>query len=164
MPRPYVEITHVREFAAAHRLVSPDLSEAENRELYGPCFADHGHNYELEVTVRGPVEPRTGMVMDLNRLGALIAERVLQRIDHRHLNHDVPFLAGTITTAENVAVAIWRELEPAVRAYPGCKLFRIRLNESRANRVEYFGPAAGSSPSSSANSSASSAKTPRAKA
>lgn len=140
MTQPTVEITHVQEFSAAHRLVSGELSEAENRELYGPCFADHGHNYVLEVTIRGQVELRTGMVMDLNRLSRLIVERIVQRVDHRHLNHDVPFLAGTITTAENVAIAFWRELETPLAAYPGCTLHRIRLRESRMNFVDYYGP------------------------
>ncbi len=136
-----VEITHVQEFSAAHRLVSAALSELENRELYGPCFTDHGHNYVLEVTVRGELDPRTGMVMDLNRLSRLIVERIIQRVDHRHLNHDVPFLAGTITTAENVAVAFWRELAAPIAAF-GCRLHRIRLRESRMNFVDYFGPTA----------------------
>lgn len=137
---PEVEISHVQEFSAAHRLISPHLSEAENRELYGPCFTDHGHNYVLEVSVRGRVEARTGMVMDLNRLSRLIVERVIARVDHRHLNHDVPFLAGTITTAENVAVAIWGELAASISAYHGCRLHRVRLRESRMNYVDYYGP------------------------
>ncbi len=135
-----VEITHVKEFSAAHRLTSAHLSERENRELYGPCYRDHGHNYVVEVTVRGRVDARTGMVMDLNRLSVLMDERLIQKVDHLHLNHDVPFLAGTITTAENVAIAFWRELEPALRAFKGCKLHRIRLHESRANLVDYYGP------------------------
>jgi len=158
MRRPTVEITHMQEFSAAHRLVSPRLTQAQNRELYGPCFTDHGHNYALEVTVRGSVDPQTGMVMDLNRLSRLIVERIIARVDHRHLNHDVPFLKGTITTAENVAVAFWDELEPALRAFKGCKLYRIRLNESHANRAEYYGPRKAASRSSSASSSRSSAK------
>lgn len=162
MTRPSVEITHVQEFAAAHRLVSAHLSEAANRELYGPCFRDHGHNYVVEVTVRGEVDPRTGMVMDLNRLSRLMDERLIQKVDHRHLNHDVPFLAGTITTAENVALAFWRELEPALRAHPGCKLHRIRLHESRANVVDCYGPSPAPSRSSSKSSSTRSARTPRA--
>ncbi len=136
-----VEITHVQEFSAAHRLVSAELSESENRELYGPCFTDHGHNYVLEVTVRGALDAKTGMVMDLNRLSRLIVERIIQRVDHRHLNHDVPFLAGTITTAENVAVAFWRELAAPIAAH-GARLHRIRLRESRMNFVDYFGPTA----------------------
>ena len=140
MAAAFVEIVHSREFAAAHKLESSHLSEAENRELYGPCFRDHGHNYVIEVCVRGAVDPRTGMVMDLNRLSQIIVERVIDRVDHRHLNHDVPFLAGTITTAENVAIAFWREIEPHLRAYPGCTLHRIRLHESSANKVDYYGP------------------------
>ncbi|MCY3003180.1 MAG: 6-carboxytetrahydropterin synthase [Planctomycetota bacterium] len=164
MPRPTVEITHAQEFSAAHRLVSAHLSEQANRELYGPCFTDHGHNYVVEVTVRGTVDPKTGMVMDLNRLSKLVVERLIARVDHRHLNHDVPFLAGTITTAENVAVAFWDELEPALRNLPGCKLYRIRLHESRANKVEYYGPATAASRSSSPSSSRSSARTRGAKA
>lgn len=163
MAAPIVLITHVQEFSAAHRLISPHLSEAENRALYGPCFNDHGHNYELEVTVRGPVDARTGMVMDLNRLSRLMVETLIRRVDHLHLNHDVPFLAGTITTAENVAVAFWRELEPQLRAIPGCKLYRIRLHESRANKVDYYGPTTAPSRSSSRNSSRNSAKTRGAK-
>jgi 6-pyruvoyltetrahydropterin/6-carboxytetrahydropterin synthase len=143
MAAPIAEITHVVEFSAAHRLTSAHLSERENRELYGPCFRDHGHNYVLEVTVRGRVDARTGMVMDLNRLGALLHERLVAKVDHRHLNHDVPFLAGTITTAENVAIAFWRELEPHLRVLKGCKLHRIRLHESRANVVDYYGPSRG---------------------
>jgi 6-pyruvoyltetrahydropterin/6-carboxytetrahydropterin synthase len=143
MPGPIVEITHVQEFSAAHQLVSRELSEAENRELYGPCYRDHGHNYVVEVTVRGSVEPRTGMVMDLNRLSRIVAERIVAKVDHRHLNHDVPFLEGTIPTAENVALAFWRELEPALRGFPGCNLHRIRLHESRTNRIDYYGPGTG---------------------
>jgi 6-pyruvoyltetrahydropterin/6-carboxytetrahydropterin synthase len=135
-----VEITHAQEFSSAHKLESPHLSEAQNRELYGPCYRDHGHNYVVEVTVRGTVDARTGMVMDLNRLSRLVVERLIERVDHRHLNHDVPFLAGTITTAENVAIAFWRELEPSLRAQPGCTLHRIRLHESRSNKVDYYGP------------------------
>jgi 6-pyruvoyltetrahydropterin/6-carboxytetrahydropterin synthase len=140
MSRPNVEITHVQEFSAAHRLRSPALSEAANRELYGPCFNDHGHNYVVEVTLRGSVDEPTGMVMDLNRLGRLVIDKLIQRVDHKHLNHDVPFLAGVIPTAENVAVAFWSELEPSLRDYPGCRLHRIRLHESRNNRVDYYGP------------------------
>jgi 6-pyruvoyltetrahydropterin/6-carboxytetrahydropterin synthase len=152
MSAPQVEITHVQEFSAAHRLASPELSEAENRELYGPCARDHGHNYVLEVTVRGPLEPRTGMVMDLNRLGRIVGERLIAAVDHRHLNHDVPFLEGTIPTAENVAVAFWRELEPALKGTRGCTLHRIRLHESRTNRIDYYGPDRGRSPGSSSGS------------
>ncbi len=140
MAPPIVEITHRLEFSAAHRLDCPELSSEQNRELYGPCNTRHGHNYELEVSVRGPVDARTGMVLDLNRLSRFVQERVIAKIDHRDLNEHVPFLSGIVPTAENVAVAIWRELEPLLRDYPGCRLSRIRVHESRSNMVEYTGP------------------------
>lgn len=140
MSSPVVEITHVLEFSAAHRLASPHLSEAENRALYGPCFNAHGHNYVVEVTLRGEVDERTGMLMDLNRLSRLVAGALIERVDHKHLNHDVPFLSGVIPTAENVAIAFWREIEPQLRANPACRLHRIRLRESNRNLVDYYGP------------------------
>jgi 6-pyruvoyltetrahydropterin/6-carboxytetrahydropterin synthase len=144
MSEPSVEITHVQEFSASHRLHNPQLSDEENRELYGICNNPngHGHNYVVEVTVRGPVPDGTGMVMDLNRLQRLILERLIEPVEHKHLNFDVPFLEGTITTAENVAVAFWRELEPGLAPFRGAELHRIRVRESRMNYVDYYGPQA----------------------
>lgn len=141
MPRPIVEITRREEFSAAHRLHNPALSDAENRELYGVCnnANGHGHNYAFEVTVRGPVPDGTGMVMDLNRLMVLLRREIVDVVDHKHLNHDVPFLAGVIPTAENVAVAFWRRLAPHVARFDGARLHRIRVWESRANFVDYHG-------------------------
>ena len=140
MARPVVEIVHREEFAAAHRLWSPDLDEGENRALYGPCATLHGHNYAVEVCVRGPVAARTGMVMDLNRLGALVRRELLDAVDHRNLNTDVPFLEGVIPTAENLAVAFWERLAACLEEHDW-RLHRIRLYESRTNFVDYFGPA-----------------------
>lgn len=135
-----VEITHRAEFSAAHRLASPELDEEQNRRLYGPCFNDHGHNYEVEVTVVGEPAPATGMVMNLTDLTRIIDERILRPVDHKHLNHDVSFLDGVIPTAENVAIAFWGQIEPEIRPIERCRLHRIRLYESRANFVEYRGP------------------------
>jgi 6-pyruvoyl-tetrahydropterin synthase len=142
MSEPIVEITHVQEFSASHRLHNPALSEAENRELYGICNNPngHGHNYVVEVSVRGPVPDGTGMVMDLNRLSRLIVERLIEPVEHKHLNFDVPFLEGVIPTAENVAVAFWRELEPGLAPFRGARLSRVRVRESRMNYVDYTGP------------------------
>jgi 6-pyruvoyltetrahydropterin/6-carboxytetrahydropterin synthase len=141
---PEVELVRREEFSAAHRLASPALSRAQNQALYGVCFRGHGHNYELEVAVRGRVDARTGMVMNLTDLMHLVRERIVARVDHRDLNRDVPFLRGVIPTAENVALAFWRELEPHVREFPGCRLHRIRLYESRSNVVEVLGRASSS--------------------
>lgn len=135
-PAPEVELLRREEFCAAHRLASPALTRAQNQALYGPCFRAHGHNYELEVAVRGPVDARTGMVMNLTDLMSLVREVIVARVDHRDLNRDVPFLRAVIPTAENLALAFWRELEPHVRKYPGCRLHRIRVYESRNNVVE----------------------------
>jgi len=138
-----VEITRAEEFSASHRLHDPRLSEAENRRLYGICNNPngHGHNYELEVSVRGPVA-ESGMVMNLTDLMALLRELVLPEVDHKHLNHDVPFLDGVIPTAENVAIALWRRIEPEIRRFDGCRLSRLRLRESRSSWVEYRGAGA----------------------
>lgn len=141
-----VEITHAFEFSASHRLHNPALSEEQNRALFGMCNNPHGHghNYVVEVTLRGQPDPRTGMLMDLNVLSRIVRERVFERVDHKHLNHDVPFLEGRITTAENLAIALWGELEPTIDRSPksdGCKLHRIKVRESRHNSAEYRGPA-----------------------
>lgn len=143
MNAPYVEITRREEFSASHRLHNPDLDDAQNRRLYGVCNNPngHGHNYEVEVTVRGPVPSGTGMVMDLNRLMLILREELIAAVDHKHLNHDVPFLSGVIPTAENVAVAFWNRLEPRLKGFEGCRLHRVRLHESRNNYVDYLGPA-----------------------
>ena len=130
-------------FSASHRLHSPELTDAENREVYGLCNNPngHGHNWVVEVTVRGELHEASGMVMDLNRLRLLVMEKLIARVDHLHLNHDVPFLAGVVPTAENIARAFWRELEPEIEGHEGCRLHRIRVRESRNNYVDYTGPA-----------------------
>jgi 6-pyruvoyltetrahydropterin/6-carboxytetrahydropterin synthase len=137
----HCEITHVQEFAASHRLHDPALSDEENRRLYGICNSvnGHGHNWVVEVTVRGGVQ-RSGMVMDLNRLKSIVMEKLVLPVDHLHMNHDVAFLAGVIPTAENVAIAFWGEIEPCLKDFEGCRLHRIRVRESRNNYVDYMGP------------------------
>jgi 6-pyruvoyltetrahydropterin/6-carboxytetrahydropterin synthase len=142
MPSDIVEITHVQEFAASHRLHNPAWTPQENRRIYGICNSEngHGHNWVVEVSVRGTLDEDSGMVMDLNRLRLLVLEKLISRVDHLHLNHDVPFLKGVVPTAENIARAFWRELEPSLEANQGCRLHRIRVRESRNNFVDYWGP------------------------
>jgi 6-pyruvoyltetrahydropterin/6-carboxytetrahydropterin synthase len=141
MVPPVVEITRLEEFSASHRLHDPRLSDEENRRLYGICNNPngHGHNYELEVTVRGPVQG-SGMVMNLVDLMRILEERVLPDVDHKHLNHDVDFLKDVIPTAENIAVALWDRIEPELGPFEDCRLRRIKLWESRSNSVVYEGP------------------------
>ena len=135
-----VEITRREEFSASHRLHDPNLSDEENVELYGACnnLYGHGHNYALEVCVRGEV-PQSGMVVDLNVLQGILGEEVVSRLDHKHLNHDVDFLGGVVTTAENIAIAIYERIEPRINAHEGCELSCVRVFESAANFVEYRG-------------------------
>ncbi len=141
MTQPFVEITRREAFSAAHRLHDPRLSEEENRRLYGICSTDHGHNYAVEVTVRGAVGA-AGMVMDLNRLMLILREELISQVDHKHLNRDVPFLRGIIPTAENVAVAFWGRVEPRLAQFESCRLQRVRVYESQENFVDYHGQGA----------------------
>ena len=131
-------VTRRYRFAAAHRLHSEQLSEAENWKVFGKCNNPngHGHNYGLEVTLKGEVDPRTGYVVDLKRVRETVEEVVLRDVDHANLNVDVPWLEGTIPTAENVAIAIWRRLE---EVFPGGVLDRVVVSESERNYVEYRG-------------------------
>lgn len=135
---PDVTVTRRLMFNAAHRVHNPELSDAENVRLFGKCNNPnwHGHNYTLDVSVRGPIDARTGYVMDLAALKQLVNERVIDRIDHKNFNLDVPFMQGIIPTSENIIVAVWRELEPAIRPR---RLVRLVLWETPNNYVEYSG-------------------------
>lgn len=136
-----LELTHRQEFAASHRLHDPFLSAEENQRLYGPCnnLRGHGHNYEFEVCVRGIV-PASGMIVNLNTLARLMREEITDHVDHKHLDHDVHFLRGRITTAENLAIVFWDRLQHRLEEYQGCRLHRIRIYESRNSFVDYRGP------------------------
>lgn len=128
-----VLITRRLTFAAAHMLRRPEWDEQRNHQVFGPCAGDHGHNYVLEVSVSGVPDPDTGMVINLKDLDRAVKEAIVDRVDHRHLNHDVAFLAGVIPTAENLARAFWKELETRL---DGQRLARLRLVESENNSVE----------------------------
>jgi 6-pyruvoyltetrahydropterin/6-carboxytetrahydropterin synthase len=99
-------------FNAAHQLYDPDLSDEENRRLFGKCTNLHGHNYVLEVVVAGEVDQASGYVLDLKLLSDIMNGQVIQDVDHRNLNTDVPWLKGRIPTAENLAVTFWERLRP----------------------------------------------------
>jgi 6-pyruvoyltetrahydropterin/6-carboxytetrahydropterin synthase len=126
-------------FAAAHRLARPELSAEENDAIYGKCARPHGHghNYLLDVTVRGAIDPRTGMVCDLAALQALVDELVVEPFDHTFLNKDVAHFASTVPTAENIALHI-ADLLSAPIAGIGAALHKVRLQESPNNAAEVF--------------------------
>lgn len=132
-------VTRVYDFSASHRLHSPLLGAEENARIYGKCNRPngHGHNYGVEVTVRGPVDPRTGIVIDVGLLDRIVNEEVIERYDHRHLNHDVDDFAGLSPTSENVARAIFARI--AGRIPRPAELHRVRLHETARNVFECHG-------------------------
>jgi 6-pyruvoyltetrahydropterin/6-carboxytetrahydropterin synthase len=137
MPR--VRITRRVHFSAAHRLHRDEWSEAKNAEVFGDCSNPnwHGHNYEMDITVSGPVHAETGFVMDLKKLKALVEELVVADVDHRNLNLDVPWMEGVIPSTENFVVAIWNRLMGHMPR--GVGLERLVLWETPRNSVEYTG-------------------------
>jgi 6-pyruvoyltetrahydropterin/6-carboxytetrahydropterin synthase len=135
---PLVTVTRRLHFNAAHRVHNPALSDAENTALFGKCNNPnwHGHNYVLDVSVRGPISSRTGYVIDLAALRDLVTRDVLDKVDHRNLNIEVDFMQGLIPTTENIVVAMWRVLVPAVAP---ATLARLVLWETPNNSAEYSG-------------------------
>jgi 6-pyruvoyl-tetrahydropterin synthase len=125
-------------FAAAHRLNNPDRDADWNRRTYAKCDnpAGHGHNYVIEVSVAGEVSPETGMVIDLKKLKDIVRREILDSVDHKNLNEDVPFLRGVIPTAENLAIAFWKRLAPAIDEG---RLYQIVLQETEKNSATYRG-------------------------
>ena len=134
-----IYLTRRAEFSASHYYHSAALSPEENQRLYGKCNnpLGHGHNYVLEVTVRGQIDPRSGMVVDLKLLKEVMAREVLEVLDHRFLNEEVPVFHHVIPTTENLAVEVWRMLAPKLQFG---RLHRIRLYETPDLFVDYFGP------------------------
>ena len=128
-----VRIQRRATFAAAHILCRPDWSEERNREVFGACATDHGHNYVIEVTVGGAVDPETGMVLNLKQVDAALHTHFIDAVDHHHLNRDVEFLRGVVPTAENIAVAAFRRLEPHFKP---ARLLKVRIIETEKNAAE----------------------------
>lgn len=135
---PKVRVTRRLHFSSAHRLHSERLSAEENSRFYGLCNSPnyHGHNYELDVTVEGEVDPSNGYVLDLGQLKEITEEVVLRDLDHRNLNTDVPWLNGVIPSTENLVVSIWERL---VDRIPSGRLAKLVLWETPRNYVEYSG-------------------------
>ncbi len=137
--RPGMLLTRVYEFAASHRLHSPHLTDEENRELFGKCnYAHgHGHNYIVEVTVAGPVQPRSGRVIDEALLDDIVNAEVIDRYDHRHFNYDLPEFADLIPSTEVVTKMIWDRLQSHIHA--PARLYRVIVRETARNIFEYRG-------------------------
>jgi 6-pyruvoyltetrahydropterin/6-carboxytetrahydropterin synthase len=133
-----IYLTRRAEFSASHYYHNPAFSAEENRRIFGKCNNPngHGHNYMVEVTVAGEVDETTGMVLDLKDLKAVLENEVLQRMDHKFLNKEVPAFATKIPTTENIAVEIWKLLAARL---PAGRLHRIRLYETDDLFVDYYG-------------------------
>jgi 6-pyruvoyltetrahydropterin/6-carboxytetrahydropterin synthase len=138
-----IYVSRQEHFNAAHKLYNPKWNVEKNIEVFGPCANEnwHGHNFDLIVTVRGEPDPETGFVVDLKKLSLLIRKTVLEPLDHKNLNLDVPFLRGKMASTEILAEEIWQLLEnkiPEITAVG--QLHSIKLYETPRNFVEYFGP------------------------
>ena len=133
-----VYLTRRATFSAAHRLWSSQLSDEENYALYEKCANPngHGHNYVLEVTIRGIPDPRTGMILNLTDMKRITEEQVISSVDHKHLNYDVTWLEGVIPTAELLVVAFWKRLQ---RGFPEGMLYEVKLHETENNIAIYRG-------------------------
>ena len=140
-----VYVTRKAHFSAAHRLYNPTFSKERNEAVFDKCnnVLGHGHNYTVEVTVAGIPDALTGYVIDLKKLAALMDDLIIDRVDHKHLNFDVPELQGIIPTAENIAVIFWQILEPKISEG---KLHSVKVYESDNNFVEYRGEPVGNIP------------------
>lgn len=129
-------------FNAAHKLWNPNWSEEKNFEVFGPCANQnwHGHNFELIVTVKGDPDPETGFVVDLKKLSNLIKSEITDKVDHKNLNLDVPFMEEKMASCENLISEFWKILEPRIKELnPNAELHRLRLFETPRNFVDYYG-------------------------
>ncbi len=135
-----VYLTRVEHFNAAHRLFNKNWDDEKNFSVFGKCSNPnwHGHNYELHVTVKGEPSPDTGYIFNAKALGKIVQETIIDKVDHRNLNLEVDFLKDNFTSAENFAIAIWKELQPHIEQH-GAQLHAIKLYETPRIYVEYFG-------------------------
>ncbi len=133
-------VTRRERFNAAHRLFRPEWNDEKNLATFGKCSHPnwHGHNYVLYVTVKGNINPETGFVVNLKELSLIINKLVIEKLDHKNLNLDVDFLQGVIMSTENLAMAIWKQLDQPVKQL-GVQLHKIRIEETENNSVDYFG-------------------------
>ncbi|GAA4374494.1 6-pyruvoyl trahydropterin synthase family protein [Hymenobacter koreensis] len=136
-----IYISRQEHFNAAHKLHNPAWSDERNKEVFGPCANAnwHGHNYDLIVTVKGLPDPETGFVVDLKALSTLIREHIVDHVDHKNLNLDVPFMAGKLASTENLSMAFWEILQRELPAITTAQLHCVKIYETPRNFVEYYG-------------------------
>jgi 6-pyruvoyltetrahydropterin/6-carboxytetrahydropterin synthase len=136
-----IYLTRKEHFNAAHKLANPNWTDEQNEAVFGKCANKnwHGHNFDLYVTLKGTPDPDTGFLMDLKQMSGIIKTYVIDILDHSNINLDVPFMAGKMASTENLAMAIWEQLESHLQGNH-YRLYSIKLYETERNFVEYFGP------------------------
>jgi len=132
-------LTRHEHFNAAHKLYNPMWTAEKNEAVFGKCANAnwHGHNYELMVTIKGEIDPETGFLMDAKKLSEILTEYICEKLDHKNLNLDVDFMSGKLASTENLAIAIWEQIEPHLPT--NVKLHCVKLYETPRIGVEYFG-------------------------
>lgn len=133
-------ITRRERFSAAHRMFRQEWSDEKNFQVFGKCSNPnwHGHDYVLYLTIKGEPSEETGFFMNISDLKDIIREKVVERLDHRNINTEVGFMKGKVATTENLAIAIWDELKPAIEE-AGAELHSIKIQETENNTIEYYG-------------------------
>ena len=137
-----ISVHQKHHFNAAHKLYNPSWSDEKNKEVFGPCANVnwHGHNFELIVGVKGDPDPETGFVINPETLNMLIQDEIIEKVDHKNLNLDVPFMSGKMASCESLVVEFWKILEPKVQSLASnAKLHRLWLYETPRNFVDYYG-------------------------
>ncbi|CAG5079349.1 6-pyruvoyl trahydropterin synthase family protein [Parvicella tangerina] len=137
---PLVYVTRRERFNAAHQMYNPKWSREKNEDVFGKCANKnwHGHNYELFVTVKGEPDPNTGYCVDLKKVSDVVKNEVIEQLDHRNINLDVPFMKGKLASTEILTIEIWKILAPLIKEI-GAELHELKLYESENNFVTYRG-------------------------
>jgi 6-pyruvoyltetrahydropterin/6-carboxytetrahydropterin synthase len=135
-----IYLTRRERFCAAHRMFRKEWSDEHNLKVFGKCSNPnwHGHNYILWVTIKGEQSEELGFIMNINSLKQIILETIINKIDHKNLNLEVDFMKGKIATTENLAIAIWNELNPVIEK-EGASLYCVKIEETENNSIEYYG-------------------------
>jgi 6-pyruvoyltetrahydropterin/6-carboxytetrahydropterin synthase len=133
-------LTRRERFCAAHRMFREEWTDEENARIFGKCSNPnwHGHNYILWVTIKGEVSQEHGFVLNINTLKQIILDNIISKIDHKNINLEVDFMKGKIATTENIALSIWKELNPLIKK-EGASLHCIKIEETENNSIEYYG-------------------------
>jgi 6-pyruvoyltetrahydropterin/6-carboxytetrahydropterin synthase len=135
-----IYLTRRERFCAAHRMFRKEWSDEDNLRVFGKCSNPnwHGHNYILWVTIKGEPSEEHGFIMNINILKQIILDSVITKIDHKNINLEVDFMKGKIATTENLAIAIWNELNPIIEKQ-GASLYCVKIEETENNSIEYYG-------------------------